>query len=88
MLLGLMVVVIPASLAGEPVAYKESPLIGVVSEPCLPGVCGPPSDPADTSYIAASYVKFIESAGGRAVALVYNDNRCQDRDREGYRERA
>ena len=82
-MVGLMVVVIPASLAGEPVAYKESPLIGVVSEPCLPGVCGPPSDPADTSYIAASYVKFIESAGGRAVALVYNDNRCQDRDREG-----
>jgi len=51
--------------------YTESPLIGIVSEPCLPGVCGGP----DTSYIAASYVKFVEMGGGRAVPLVYNENK-------------
>ena len=56
---------------------SDSPLIGIVSEPCLSGVCGAPTDSPDTSYIAASYVKFIEMAGARAVALVYNDDRAE-----------
>ena len=48
------------------VAEKENlrPVIGIVSEP---------SDrPGNSSYIAASYVKWIESAGGRVVPLRYD----------------
>jgi hypothetical protein len=66
-----------AMLTATAFAYTESPLIGVVSEPCLKGVCGPPGDADDTSYIAASYVKFVESAGARAVALVYNEDKAE-----------
>ena len=69
--------VVLAMLTAKALAYTESPLIGVVSEPCLPGVCGPPVDADDTSYIAASYVKFVESAGARAVALVYNEDKAE-----------
>lgn len=46
----------------KPVAYKtEKPLIGILTQPChtCPG----------KSYVAAGYVKWIESSGGRAVPI-------------------
>ncbi|KAK9816035.1 hypothetical protein WJX74_001849 [Apatococcus lobatus] len=44
---------------------NDRPLIGIVSEP------GGPS-PEGYSYIAGSYVRFIESAGARAVPIPYD----------------
>ena len=59
-------------------AFTESPLVGIVSQPCMSGVCGPhEGDPPNTSYIAASYAKFVEMAGGRAVPLVYNEDKAE-----------
>ena len=46
---------------------NDKPLIGILSQPLFheqPGV----------SYLAASYVQFVESAGARAVPIVYTDS--------------
>ncbi|XP_006655488.2 gamma-glutamyl hydrolase 2-like [Oryza brachyantha] len=55
----------------DPAAYGR-PVIGVVSHPG-DGAGGRISNGTATSYIAASYVKFVESAGARVVPLVYNE---------------
>ncbi|TYI96171.1 hypothetical protein E1A91_D01G052200v1 [Gossypium mustelinum] len=39
------------------------PVIGILSHPA----------PDNRSYIAASYVKLVEAAGGRVIPLIYND---------------
>ncbi|DBA88768.1 hypothetical protein WJX77_006584 [Trebouxia sp. C0004] len=44
---------------------NNRPLIGVLSQPGEPA-------PEGMSYIAASYIKFIEMAGGRAVPIEYD----------------
>jgi hypothetical protein len=59
---------------GESVVGTNSrPLIGILSQPS----CGESETEADwtsnRSCIAASYVKFVESAGARAVPLLYNE---------------
>ncbi|CAM6036511.1 unnamed protein product [Sphagnum compactum] len=59
---------------GESVVGTNSrPLIGILSQPS----CGETETEADwtsnRSCIAASYVKFVESAGARAVPLLYNE---------------
>lgn len=41
------------------------PLIGIVSQPGLPASKG-------SSYIAASYIKFVEAAGARAVPILHD----------------
>lgn len=49
---------------GDPDANPQ-PLIGILSQPLyhsLPNV----------SFIAASYVQFVEAAGARAVPIIYN----------------
>ena len=72
----ILAVFLVCSRAAE--AFTESPLVGIVSQPCMSGVCGPQEgDPPDTSYIAASYAKFVEMAGGRAVPLVYNEDKAE-----------
>ncbi|CAK9882624.1 unnamed protein product [Sphagnum jensenii] len=52
---------------------NSRPLIGILSQPS----CGEYATEADwtsnRSCIAASYVKFVESAGARAVPLLYNE---------------
>nr|GLL22735.1 gamma-glutamyl hydrolase 2-like isoform X1 [Ipomoea trifida] len=48
------------------------PVIGIVSHPG-DGAGGRISNATGVSYIAASYVKFIESAGARVIPLIYND---------------
>ncbi|BDA45120.1 Gamma-glutamyl hydrolase [Coccomyxa sp. Obi] len=49
---------------------NDRPLIGVLSQP------GDPA-PENQSYIAASYVKFIESGGARAVPILYDAPRSE-----------
>lgn len=55
----------------DPAAY-DRPVIGIVSHPG-DGAGGRVSNGTAASYIAASYVKFVESAGARVVPLIYNE---------------
>nr|GMC76710.1 gamma-glutamyl hydrolase 2-like [Ipomoea batatas]GME02659.1 gamma-glutamyl hydrolase 2-like [Ipomoea batatas]GME13106.1 gamma-glutamyl hydrolase 2-like [Ipomoea batatas] len=48
------------------------PVIGIVSHPG-DGAKSRFSNASDVSYIAASYVKFVESAGARVIPLIYNE---------------
>ncbi|KAK9908388.1 hypothetical protein WJX75_007144 [Coccomyxa subellipsoidea] len=49
---------------------NDRPLIGILSQPGNPA-------PGNQSYIAASYVKFVESAGARAVPIPYDAPRAE-----------
>ena len=55
----------------DPAAY-DRPVIGIVSHPG-DGAGGRISNTTATSYIGASYVKFVEAAGARVIPLVYNE---------------
>ncbi|TVU20581.1 hypothetical protein EJB05_36795, partial [Eragrostis curvula] len=55
----------------DPAVY-DRPVIGIVSHPG-DGAGGRISNGSATSYIAASYVKFVEAAGARVVPLIYNE---------------
>lgn len=69
----------------KPPAFNDQPLIGILSQPGTgdgpaPRLRAPQSTSRtndspeeDVSYIAASYVKWVESAGGRAVPILYDD---------------
>ncbi|XP_050371093.1 gamma-glutamyl hydrolase 2-like [Argentina anserina] len=48
------------------------PVIGILSHPG-DGASGRLSNVTGTSYIAASYVKFVESAGARVIPLIYTE---------------
>ncbi|XP_057958380.1 gamma-glutamyl hydrolase 2-like isoform X2 [Malania oleifera] len=48
------------------------PVIGIVSHPG-DGASGRLNNASNASYIAASYVKFVESAGARVIPLIYNE---------------
>ncbi|CAI9088839.1 OLC1v1023282C1 [Oldenlandia corymbosa var. corymbosa] len=48
------------------------PVIGILSHPG-DGASGRLSNDTNASYIAASYVKFVESAGARVIPLIYNE---------------
>ncbi|CAM6060682.1 unnamed protein product [Sphagnum tenellum] len=55
------------------VGTNSRPLIGILSQPSC-GECATEADwTSNRSCIAASYVKFVESAGARAVPLLYNE---------------
>jgi len=47
--------------------YNERPIIGILTEP----FSGDP-DNYTKNYIAASYIKFVEGAGGRVVPLQWD----------------
>jgi gamma-glutamyl hydrolase len=47
-------------------------VIGILSHPG-DGASGRLSNATNASYIAASYVKFVESAGARVIPLIYNE---------------
>ncbi|OEL13198.1 Gamma-glutamyl hydrolase 1 [Dichanthelium oligosanthes] len=55
----------------DPAAY-DRPVIGIVTHPG-DGAGGRISNGTATSYIGASYVKFVEAAGARVIPLVYNE---------------
>lgn len=62
----------PASCpAPNPNLYYQ-PAIGIVTHPG-DGATGRLSNATGVSYIAASYVKFVEAAGARVVPLIYNE---------------
>ncbi|KAK1424062.1 hypothetical protein QVD17_19374 [Tagetes erecta] len=48
------------------------PIIGIVTHPG-DGASGRLNNATNASYIAASYVKFVESAGARVIPLIYNE---------------
>lgn len=48
------------------------PVIGIISHPG-DGASGRLSNASSASYIAASYVKFVESAGARVIPIIYNE---------------
>ncbi|OVA16139.1 Peptidase C26 [Macleaya cordata] len=48
------------------------PVIGILSHPG-DGASGRLNNDTNASYIAASYVKFVESAGARVIPLIYNE---------------
>ncbi|XP_014521529.1 gamma-glutamyl hydrolase 1 [Vigna radiata var. radiata] len=57
--------------APDPNLYYQ-PVIGIVSHPG-DGTSGRLSNATGVSYIAASYVKFVEAAGARVVPLIYTE---------------
>ena len=71
-----------ASLACVAVAETYKPIIGVITQPTKVAQdaeeYGPPVSEARAAageqgeYIAASYIKFVEAAGGRAVPIHYS----------------
>ncbi|XP_059662747.1 gamma-glutamyl hydrolase 2-like isoform X2 [Cornus florida] len=48
------------------------PVIGILTHPG-DGASGRLNNDTNASYIAASYVKFVESAGARVIPLIYNE---------------
>ncbi|WCJ32297.1 Gamma-glutamyl hydrolase [Euphorbia peplus] len=48
------------------------PVIGILTHPG-DGASGRLNNATNASYIAASYVKFVESAGARVIPLIYNE---------------
>jgi gamma-glutamyl hydrolase len=54
--------------------FNDRPIIGILSQP------GDPA-PDGASYIAASYVKWVESAGARVVPIEYDLTEAEVRDR-------
>ncbi|KAJ4980419.1 hypothetical protein NE237_031256 [Protea cynaroides] len=57
----------------DPTLYFR-PVIGILSHPG-DGASGRLNNDSKASYIAASYVKFVESAGARVIPLIYNEPR-------------
>ena len=48
-------------------SLNERPIIGILTQPGAPA-------PKGMSYIAASYIKWVESAGARAIPIFYDDS--------------
>ncbi|KAF5730748.1 putative Gamma-glutamyl hydrolase precursor [Tripterygium wilfordii] len=63
--------VVPSCPAPDP-KLNFRPVIGIVSHPG-DGASGRLRNATNASYIAASYVKFVESAGARVIPLIYNE---------------
>lgn len=55
-------------------ARNDRPIIGILSQPDDPA-------PDGESYIAASYVKWVESAGGRVIPILHDMDEDQVRKR-------
>lgn len=63
----------PCRRAPPPVPQtNHRPVIGILSHPG-DGASGHLNNATNASYIAASYVKFVESGGARVIPLIYND---------------
>lgn len=65
--------VVPSCPAADP-KLNFRPVIGILSHPG-DGASGRLNNASNASYIAASYVKFVESAGARVIPLIYNEPR-------------
>lgn len=62
---------VPQCLPSNP-KLNYRPVIGILSHPG-DGASGRLNNAANASYIAASYVKFVESGGARVIPLIYNE---------------
>lgn len=62
----------PVSCPAPDSSLYYQPVIGILSHPG-DGASGRLSNATDASYIAASYVKFVEAAGARVVPLIYTE---------------
>lgn len=62
---------LPSCTAMDP-KLNYLPVIGILSHPG-DGASGRLSNATNASYIAASYVKFVESAGARVIPLIYTE---------------
>ncbi|KAL0406718.1 UNVERIFIED_CONTAM: Gamma-glutamyl hydrolase 2 [Sesamum latifolium] len=62
---------VPRCPSGDP-NLNFRPVIGILSHPG-DGASGRLNNDTNASYIAASYVKFVESAGARVIPLIYNE---------------
>ncbi|KAI3466033.1 hypothetical protein Pfo_022696 [Paulownia fortunei] len=62
---------VPRCPAADP-NLNFRPVIGILSHPG-DGASGRLNNATNASYIAASYVKFVESAGARVIPLIYNE---------------
>ena len=49
--------------------HNDKPVMGIITQPSLWNTLYPQDD---YSYIAASYVKFLESSGARVVPIKYD----------------
>lgn len=63
---------LPSSCPAPDSKLNFRPIIGIVSHPG-DGASGRLNNATNASYIAASYVKFVESAGARVIPLIYNE---------------
>lgn len=80
-----------SSSLGDPRVTPSSPLVGVVSQPgdgdgyaiWRQRAARQSGGAANLSYVAASYVKFVEAGGARAVPMLYNER--EDRMLEKFR---
>ncbi|XP_022718041.1 gamma-glutamyl hydrolase 2-like [Durio zibethinus] len=61
----------PSCTTLDPKLYYR-PVIGILSHPG-DGASGRLNNDTNASYIAASYVKFVEAAGARVIPLIYNE---------------
>ncbi|GAA0139919.1 cysteine protease [Lithospermum erythrorhizon] len=61
----------PGCPAPEP-NLNYRPVIGILTHPG-DGASGRLNNNSNASYIAASYVKFVEAAGARVIPLIYNE---------------
>ena len=62
----------PPSCPAPDAKLNYRPVIGILSHPG-DGASGRLSNASTASYIAASYVKFVESAGARVIPIIYNE---------------
>ncbi|KAL6999651.1 Gamma-glutamyl hydrolase 2 [Sarracenia purpurea var. burkii] len=62
---------LPSCPAADP-KLNFRPVIGILSHPG-DGASGRLNNSTNASYIAASYVKFVEAAGARVIPLIYNE---------------
>lgn len=60
--------------SAQDIKLNYRPVIGILSHPG-DGASGRLNNATNASYIAASYVKFVESAGARVIPLIYNEPR-------------
>ncbi|KAE8680093.1 Gamma-glutamyl hydrolase 2 [Hibiscus syriacus] len=61
----------PSCTVLDPNLYYR-PVIGILTHPG-DGASGRLNNDTNASYIAASYVKFVEAAGARVIPLIYNE---------------
>ena len=69
-----LLVAVGASVIINVCISTDSPLIGVLTLPCSDETYQCTSNPKATSYLGASYVKWLEGGGARVIPLIADDS--------------